>query len=289
MIKITNKNLSVEINEKGGCLNSIKKDGYEYLWQGSEDSWTGKDVAIFPFIARLKGGEYLVNGETYSMKNHGLCRYAILDVEKKEEDEVTVSLEANEATLAQYPYKFKFSANYSLKEGNLKVTYIVNNIDNKDIYFGLGGHPAFNIPFERVGDEDNIDGNTIVFEEKISPNNYYLTPDGSFITHKDKFEDLKEIHLSKKIFQKYKTLMLCDAKINKVQLLKKDGKNVTMYLNNPDTVAIWTKEKFGGYICIEPWCGIPDLDNPEKEMSKKLGINKLKVGETFKFSYTIEV
>ena len=95
--------------------------------------------------------------------------------------------------------------------------------------------------------------------------------------------------LDKKLFQKYKTFMFTDAKINKVTLHKKDGKDVVMYLNNPRTVAIWTKEKFGGYICIEPWNGIPDLANPNKELSQKEGINKLNPNEEYKFTYTIEI
>lgn len=289
MITIKNQCLKVEINEKGGCLNSIQKDGYEYLWQGSEDSWTGKDVAIFPFIARLKDGNYFVDGVEYKMKNHGLCRYATLNVVDQSENGVSLNLTANEDTLSQYPYKFSFTAKYALDGAKLTVEYIVNNIDNKNIYFGIGGHPAFNIPFVRENDLDNIDGNTIVFEKEINPKNYYLDENGSFITHKGDFEKLTKINLSKSIFQKYKTLMFTDEKINKVQLIKKDGKNVTMQLNNPKTVAIWTKEKFGGYICIEPWNGIPDLANPQKELSKKDGINSLAPNGIYKFSYSIEV
>lgn len=288
MITIADK-IKVEINEKGGCLNSIQKDGYEYLWQGAQESWTGKDVSIFPWIARLKDGNYLVDGKEYSMKNHGLCRYATLDIVEKSGNRVTLELKSNEETLAQYPYKFVFNSTYTVNGSTLKVEYRVKNVDNKTMYFGIGGHPAFNIPFVRKDDYDDISGNKIEFENEITPNNYYLDPTGSFIVKKDVFKTLKTIDLNKDIFVKYKTLMFCDAKMDKVTLYKKDGKNVHMRLNNPRTVAIWTKEKFGGYICIEPWNGIPDLMEPEKELSKKAGINALDKNKEYYFSYEIEI
>ena len=288
MITIKDK-IKVEVNEKGGCLNSIQKDGYEYQWQGSEESWTGKDVAIFPWIARLKDGNYFVDGKEYSMKNHGLCRYATLNVIEQSDNKVTLELKSNEETLKQYPFKFVFNATYEVKDTTLYVSYKVTNIDDKDIYFGIGGHPAFNIPYERKETFDDIKGNRIEFDQEINPNNYYLDPTGSFIVKKDAFKPVKVIDLDKAIFQQYKTLMFCDANMDKVTLYKKDGKNVKMRLNNPRTVAIWTKEYFGGYICIEPWNGIPDLMEPEKELSKKAGINTLKPKEVYNFGYSIEI
>ena len=152
MITIEDK-IKVEINEKGGCLNSIQKDGYEYLWQGAQESWTGKDVSIFPWIARLKDGNYFVDGKEYSMKNHGLCRYATLDVKAQKSNEVTLELKSNDETLAQYPFKFVFNSTYKVEGTTLKVAYKVTNVDDKTMYFGIGGHPAFNIPFEREGDD----------------------------------------------------------------------------------------------------------------------------------------
>ena len=279
----------VSVNRQGGCLDSIKKNDYEYLWQGAEESWKGKDVAIFPFIARLKDGIYTVDGKEYSMKNHGLIRYAYLDVEDRKDNEVTLSYSSNKDTLSQYPYNFIFKSNYLLNGGNLKVTYTIKNTDDKDLFFGIGGHPAFQIPFERVNDTDVIDGNYIEFENEFTPNNYYLDENGSFIVRKGPFEKVKRIDLKKEIFQKYKTLMFCDADMDKVTLHKKDGKDVIMHLNHPKTVAIWTKEKFGGYICIEPWNGIPDISNPNRELSQKDGINKLAPNEIYTFSYTIDI
>ena len=59
---IKSEYLKVEINETGSTLESLydKAEERELLWQGSADSWTGKDVTIFPFVGRLKDGYYTV-------------------------------------------------------------------------------------------------------------------------------------------------------------------------------------------------------------------------------------
>ncbi|MDE5549684.1 MAG: aldose 1-epimerase family protein, partial [Clostridia bacterium] len=61
---IKSDTLCVEINEVGSTLESFFDviNQKELLWQGSEDSWTGKDVTIFPFVARLKDAYYTVDG-----------------------------------------------------------------------------------------------------------------------------------------------------------------------------------------------------------------------------------
>lgn len=53
---IENSFLRVEIESLGGALSSIfdKENNDEILYQPEVDSWQGQDVAIFPFVARLK-------------------------------------------------------------------------------------------------------------------------------------------------------------------------------------------------------------------------------------------
>ena len=55
---IKSNSLKVEVNELGSTLESFYdlENKQELLWQGSEDSWSGKDVTIFPFVGRLKDG-----------------------------------------------------------------------------------------------------------------------------------------------------------------------------------------------------------------------------------------
>ena len=74
--KIENDCLSVEINEKGAELFSIKskKTGIEYLWQGNPEFWKDRATILFPICGRLFGGKYTYNGVEYEMPIHGIAK-----------------------------------------------------------------------------------------------------------------------------------------------------------------------------------------------------------------------
>src|SRR5690606_25237515 len=44
------------------------------------------------------------------------------------------------------PYKFEFQVVYHLSGRSLKIMYKVINKDERDVYFSVGAHPAFNVP-----------------------------------------------------------------------------------------------------------------------------------------------
>lgn len=53
--------------------------------------------------------------------------------------------------------KFNFEIRYRLEENKLYTTYQVDNEDDKEMYFAVGGHPGFNLLMEQGLDfEDYI-------------------------------------------------------------------------------------------------------------------------------------
>ena len=47
-----------------------------------------------------------------------------------------------------FPFKFSFEIEYALLNTSLKVTYSVVNTGDFEMFFSVGGHPAFNVPLE---------------------------------------------------------------------------------------------------------------------------------------------
>ena len=54
-------------------------------------------------------------------------------------------------------------------------------------------------------------------------------------------------------------------------------------------LGIWSKRKVAPFVCIEPWYGIADRKNHNKEYIQKEGIEKLAPQSVFSCSFTIEV
>ena len=109
--------LKLECTEKGGeMLHLVKKStNHETLYQGDQ-GWSGRNPSLFPMVGNTYTKDYEIDGKKYAMKNHGLIRYATLKGESQE-DGLVFSLDANEDTLAQYPFNFHFEIGYKL-DGN---------------------------------------------------------------------------------------------------------------------------------------------------------------------------
>ena len=65
---------------------------------------------------------------------------------EKTDKSITFELLWSEDTLKVYPYKFSLKLSYELLENGVKCSYNVTNLDDKKIYFQIGGHPAFMCP-----------------------------------------------------------------------------------------------------------------------------------------------
>lgn len=146
---IKNQKLTLEISSRGGEFQSIRDaQGREYLWQGDAATWTDRGPNLFPYIGRMTDQSYTYQGQTYHMDIHGFLPTAELNLVEHKEEELTLRLEDSPETERQYPFKFVLDITWKLENEKISITYLVKNTDDKTIYFGIGGHPGFQIPFE---------------------------------------------------------------------------------------------------------------------------------------------
>ena len=146
--------LKIQTKKSGAELTSIQYDGKEMLFQGAQvlDKngnvfWKRQAPILFPIVGQIKNSTTQIEGKTYEMSQHGFARDMDFEEISKTENEHHYVLKYNQETLKKYPYKFELHVIYEVNENTLTVTYQVKNIDNKTIYFGLGGHPAFNCDY----------------------------------------------------------------------------------------------------------------------------------------------
>ncbi|QTD36471.1 hypothetical protein JL193_09920 [Polaribacter batillariae] len=63
---------------------------------------------------------------------------------KKTATSLTFELLSSENSRKQYPFEFKLQIEYVIHGNSLDVNYFVENpAEKEDLYFSIGGHPAF--------------------------------------------------------------------------------------------------------------------------------------------------
>lgn len=286
---IANNELSVVIDSKGGELQSIKScDGTEYLWQGDEKYWGAKAPNLFPYIARLTNGEYTLYGKTYKMDIHGFLKDSNLVQEEYSIDKLILSLCSNSAIWKHYPFQFMFYIVYKLENKKLKISYIIENCGHTKMYFGIGGHPGFNVPLEDgLGFEDYY----LEFAEQSQSQRVGMSED-CYVTGEDKpFEltDGKKLAMKHSMFDDDAIIL---KNMSKEVTLKSDksGKKLTVAYPEMEYLGLWHMPRTDApYICIEPWTSLPSRKGIVEEFTQKEDMIELDPRGYYSNTWWIEI
>ncbi|MBL0308367.1 MAG: aldose 1-epimerase family protein [Bacteroidetes bacterium] len=288
MHQIENGLLRVKAREYGAELTSLYdlRSKTERLWQADEAIWGWHAPVLFPVVGRCLNDEIRINQRTFKMEKHGFARRSTFRLLELSDSKMVFSLTSDKDTLLSYPYLFEFLISYRLEAHCLLVSYEVVNKDDQDIYFSLGGHPAFAAP---LYNDENYEDYYLEFEQTENVFRHKLNQDGFFTGEKDLvLNQERTINLKKDIF-KNDALIFEGLKSNSVTLKsKKHPHYVKMNFDGFPFLGIWAKEN-APYVCIEPWKGCADTKNRPVDISNKEGIVLLETGKTFCITYKIEI
>ncbi len=278
---IKNSFLTVTIDSFGAELKRItESDGTERLWNGDETCWNGYAPLLFPVCGCMSEGRYLYNGKSYKIHNHGFAKRSLFSLETLEEDRAVYLLSSNDNTRAVYPFDFDLRVTYALKDNSIAVTYTVNNKTDGDMYFSIGSHEAY------LCEGQTPDYNIFFDKKEILPNHLL---NGPFLNGKTEDAPITDgvMDLCDDEFKRLDTYIFRDTLSKRVTLKKKGAvKSITVDFSETPNVLIW-KEPGAPFVCIEPWCGVPDHDGEVREISEKDGIIKLEKNGVFTNTHTI--
>lgn len=284
---IKNDDYEVTFSEKGGEIQSFTslKNGIQYMWQGDETYWSGKNPTLFPMIGNTYTGTYEIHGKTYAMKNHGLIRNATLSCIKQTENKIVMALDSNVDTLAQYPFSFHYEVAYTLADNILTITYHITNTGNEDMPFTFGLHPGFNCP---LAEGERFEDYTISFTnpEQMQQLIFDIKKETPYQT---KQVTLQHIPCDYALIEKYATLVYKGAKSSYITLKGNTGHGVRMSIAGYPYIAIWTAKQGAPFICLEPWYGHGDFSKIKEDFYHREGTMILSAKQIFTTSYTIEV
>lgn len=281
VIEIKNDKLTVGINTLGSELMYINGEkGTEFLWNGDEKVWTHRAPVLFPICGGLKKDTYNFDGKSFMMKKHGFAEDSEFSGELITDTKAEFVLISNEVTKSVYPFDFKLTIVFELIENKLKVSNVVENLSDGDMFFSIGAHEGYSCP-------EGIEEYEIQFDDEQTLDSFILT--GNLLEN----DSIKIIENSKKLPLKYEyfevdALVFKNIKFNKVALAYKDGKKkVAVEFDQAKYFLLWTKPN-ANYICLEPWCGVQDIVGSDYNLENKEGIIKLEKKQSYSFTHTIE-
>lgn len=288
MVTLENDFLKVSVRTKGAEMTSFfnKISGIEHLWQADPSQWGWHAPNLFPVVGGCHNNLIRVDGQVFPMERHGFARNSEFSVVESNGTHAKFSLTHSKETREIYPFKFAFQVLYDLFDSELRISYKVINYDDQTIWFSVGGHPAFNIPFFK---DESLEDYFLEFENDEVLKKHLLSANGFFTGQSEiVLESGRKLNLNKDLFR-HDALVFKDLTSRKLWLKsRKHDYALSMNFQGFNYLGIWAKGDVP-FICLEPWIGCADTEGQETEFKSKEGIHSLDQGHVFEVDYTIGI
>ena len=276
---IENEYLKVTVTTWGAQVKSVirKLDGVEHIWQADKAVWGYHAPILFPHAGKVVDGKIEARGGVYESGQHGFARLMEHDFVEQTADTIVLELCANEETLAKFPYDFRLVSTFSLEGDTLHHSLTVENLDEVQLPFGIGYHPAFTVPFD---DKHVATDYELRFDEMESPICLNCLPTG--LVQKDHYylgNNITSIPVDEQLFANDSHCMV-NLKSRTLGLYEKGtGRGVVCDISEFPYTLIWSKSGMPRFVCIEPWHSLPSPEGGSRKWEEKPAAAILNPGE----------
>ena len=221
------------------------------------------------------------------MGQHGFARDMDFMLGRQTENELVFLLKDNEESRKKYPFSFLLVITYRLENDTVNVEWKVENPNEEEMYFSIGGHPAFNC---------DLDTYTLRFEKDNQPNAKItaniIADDGSgCLGDEQKQFELENgvLGMSDELFSR-DALIIEDRQSDKVTLIDDNGNDVISVKLDAPLFGVWSPVgKHAPFVCIEPWYGRCDRVGFNQKLEEREYGNTLSITDIFQVSFDIQV
>jgi galactose mutarotase-like enzyme len=284
---IANRHITVTASRLGAELQEIKgADGTMFLWQGDPTVWKGRSPNLFPYIARLTEGRYTYKGRSYKLPIHGFAPTSEFKITYLDKAKMIFSLSSSGETLKIYPFEFLFEVIYEIDENTLALTYVVKNLTQDTMYFGVGAHPGFNIPLEP---SECFEDYYLDFGEPCSIVRIGFSED-CFLNGEDKpfyLEYKQRLALSHNLFDN-DAIVLKDMPKSVALKSKNGNRSISVYYPDMKYLGLWhTPRREANFVCIEPWSSLPSRKGVVEDLEHQKDLISLPSGGSYRNTITL--
>lgn len=284
MITLENEFLKVGIELKGAELISVfsKKQNHEYMWQADPRFWAKTSPVLFPIVGGLINDNYFFDDQQYQMSKHGFARDQFFNCISETNEDAIFSLEDTDQTRDKYPFAFTLKIVYKLQNSKLSVSYIITNKGDKNMPYSIGAHPAFAL------EDESYNSYSLTFDKNETLEIWPLNIDGTVKTTPLLLQDDgMRISLKKELFYN-DALVFKNLNSETIRLSSNETQRGLVYnIAEFPYLGIWAA-KDAPFVCIEPWCGIADHENHNRDIMTKEGIMILEPSKTDTKTWWVE-
>jgi galactose mutarotase-like enzyme len=288
MFSIENQQLRISIQPKGAELQSIYHKGQdtEYMWSGDPAFWGKHSPLLFPIVGTLKGNTYYYQDKPYTLPRHGFARDREFAVEAREAGSIGFLLKSDAETRQNFPFDWELRVGYRLLDSGLVTSYRVSNPSTSELYFSVGGHPAFRVP---LVPGTNYTDYYLEFDQQEDAPRWPISKDGLIETHPQPLlNHSRTLALTKDLFTKDALVFKHPASSGVALRSAKTERGLKLDYPGFPFLGIWAAPN-ADFVCLEPWCGIADSVDSRQQLTEKEGIQRLEPGESFERTWTLTV
>lgn len=250
--------------------------------------WRGKAPLLFPATGST-AGPYTATGKPYKMIQHGFAQHLPwkLDFAKADANEARAMLAITDMvqTRPSYPYGFRVSVEYRLRDGRLYVQYTVGAaLENKEpMPFSIGNHITFRTPFVPGSDPAKMrletPARTLIRKDKQNiPTGETGAPPFTNTTELGATAFVPAVSLGG--YESAPVLNLTDPKNLRVRI-RHEASRPPAAKDPYVQFNVWG-DPAQGYISPEPWVGL------QNSLLSRKGLIQLRPGETWDWRIEIQ-
>ena len=283
---LENDYLKVTVTTQGAQVKSVvrKCDGVEHMWQADPSVWGYHAPILFPYCGKLVKDTLHAKGKDYPGKQHGFARNREHTLLWQDGTSLELALESDEETMALFPYDFRLVSTFTLENDRLHHTLTVENLDEEALPFGIGYHPAFQVPFD---DKHTAADYELRFDSMESPLCINNLPKG--LMHGNFYylgTNIDALPVCPELFANDSHCMT-NLTSQTLGLYEKDtGRAVICDIADFPYTLIWSKPGGVKFVCIEPWHSLPSPENGTTDYLQKPAAAILAPGETWSTTLT---
>ena len=286
--QVANEIIKLVVSDHGAEMQSITKDGHEYLWSGDAKYWKEHAPVLFPYVGRFTDGKYTLNGTEYEMGIHGFAKRNEFTVIRQEDNKLVFELRDNEETRKEYPCAFVLTVTYELKGNMIAIEYKVNNPSDERMFFGIGAHPGFSVPLEV---ELSFEDYYLEFSRNSRPYRIGMS-ETCFLNGKDSEYELaggNRINLKHDLFDN-DAIVLKDIADEVTIGSDKGSRKVTVSYPDFPYIGFWhAPKKDAPYVCVEPWVSLPSRQGIVEEFMDKCDMVRLDAHKEYSNKWSIKI